>query len=186
MPQILPECSPPLVELVFRGFMISFRTIAAAVVIAVSMPAGAEPWRQHLVLRMSPPVRIALPDFAAAGPSEIALTQSLSRIIASDLEQSGAFALVDQVAFLTKSVNVEVPPEFTDWRRTSTQVLLAGRITRQPDDRIKVEFRLWDVSGGTHLMGRRYIGSPGDLGGIGHMISGDIYERITNEKRTFE
>lgn len=85
-----------------------------------------------------------------------------------------------------QALSEAMPPEFADWRRTSTDVLLSGRITRQPDDRIKIEFRLWNVSGGTHLVGRRYIGSPGDLSGIGHMISGEIYERVTNEKRTFE
>ncbi|UFW47001.1 MULTISPECIES: hypothetical protein [Bradyrhizobium] len=184
--QFLPKCSPPVVEIVFWGIMISFRIIAAAVAIAVSVPAGADPWVQRPVLRIGQPMRIALPDFAAAGPSETELGSSLSRAIASDLKQSGAFELVDQVAFLDKNVNVDAPPEFSDWRRTRTQGLVVGRITRQPDDRIKVEFRLWDVSSGAQLAGQQFIGSPGDLSGIGHMISGEIYQSIMNEKHTFE
>jgi hypothetical protein len=35
-------------------------------------------------------------------------------------------------------------------------------------------------------MSRQYIGSPGDISGIGHIISSDIYQSITNEKHTFE
>lgn len=179
-----PECSL-LPALSREDIVMRVRIIAAAIAVAVSAPASADPFVQRPVMRYAQPVRIALPDFAAAGPAEIELAKSLSRIIASDLTQGGPFELVDQVAFSEKNVNVEVPPEFADWRRTSTQAVIAGRITRQPDDRIKVEFRLWDVSSGAHLVGRRYIGDPGDISGIGHMISGEIYERVTFEKRTF-
>ncbi|MGX1324226.1 Tol biopolymer transport system component [Bradyrhizobium sp. USDA 377] len=169
-----------------EGIVMRFRIIAAVIAIAISGPAGADPFLQRPVIRFGQPVRIALPDFVAAGPSETELANSLSRTIASDLKQSSVFELVDQVAFLKRNVNIDVPPEFSDWRRTSTQALIAGRITRQPDDRVKVEFRLWDVSSGAQLAGRQYIGNPDDLSGIAHMISGDIYERITYEKRTFE
>jgi TolB-like protein len=185
VPQILPECSTLLVVVVVWGIVMRFRIIAAAV-FAFSVPAGADPFLQRPVIRIGQPVRIALPDFIAAGPSEIEIANSLSRTIASDLKQSGAFELVDQVAFPKKNVNVDVPPEFSDWRRTSTQELVTGRISRESDDRIKVEFRLWDVSSGAQLAGQQYLGSPADLSGIGHMISGDIYERVTNEKRAFE
>lgn len=163
-----------------------FRIVAAVIVIAISVPAGADPFLQRPVIRYVQPVRIALPDFVAASPSEIEPAKSVSQTIASDLRQGGPFELVDQVAFSKKNVNIDVPPEFSDWRRTSAQQLVAGRITRQTDGRIKVEFRLWDVSSGAQLAGQRYIGSSDDLSGIGHMISADIYERITNEKRTFE
>ncbi|WP_441237284.1 hypothetical protein [Bradyrhizobium sp. 930_D9_N1_4] len=166
--------------------MISFRIIAASFVITVSAPASADPLLQRPVLRIIQPMRIALPDFVTADPSETELARSLSRVIASDLKPTGAFELVDQVAFPRKNLSVDLPPEFSDWRRASTHALVAGRITRQPDDRIKVEFRLWDVSSGAYLAGQQYIGDPGDISGIGHMISGDIYERITDEKRTFE
>jgi TolB protein len=166
--------------------VIRFLIIAAAVVIAVNVRAGADPLPQRPVIRTSQPVRIALPDFVAASLSETELANSISRAIASDLKQSGAFELVDQVAFLKRDVNIDVPPEFSDWRRTSTQELVAGRITRQPDGRVKVEFRLWDVPSGVQLAGQQYIGNPDDLNRIGHMISGDIYERITHEKHTFE
>src|SRR5690349_15519372 len=115
--------------IVLRSIVMPFRMIAAAVVIAVSAPAGADPMaqRQRPVLRILQPLRIALPDFAAAGPSESALARSLSQLIASDLKQTSAFELVDQVTFLNKTVNVDLPPEFADWRRTSTQGLVTGR-----------------------------------------------------------
>jgi TolB protein len=169
-----------------RCIVIRLLIIAAAVVIAMNVPAGADPFLMRPVIRTGQPVRIALPDFVAAGLAETEPANSISRVVASDLRQSGAFELVDQVAFLKKNVNIEEPPEFSDWRRTSTQELVVGRLTRQPDGRVKVEFRLWDVPTGAQLAGKRYIGGPDDLKGIAHMISGDIYQRITLEEHTFE
>ncbi|MBW7963496.1 hypothetical protein [Bradyrhizobium sp. BR 10261] len=162
------------------------RTIAAAIAIAISVPAAADPFLQRPVIRTSQPLRIALPDFIVGGPSETELSDTIVRTIASDLRQTSVVELVDQVAFLNKNVNVDLLPVFADWRRTSTQGLVVGRIGRQPDGRIKVEFRFWDVSSGKQLTGWRYIGSPGDVSGVGHLISGEIYQSITNEKHTFE
>jgi TolB protein len=169
-----------------RYTLIRLLIIAAALAIAVDRPAGADPLKQQPVIRTSQPVRIALPDFVAAGLAETELANSISRVVASDLKQSGAFELVNQVALLNKNVNIEEPPNFSDWRRTSTEELVVGHISRQPDDRVKVRFRLWDVASGVQLAGQQYIGNPDDLNRIGHVISGDIYERITHKTRTFE
>jgi TolB protein len=160
--------------------------IAATLAIAGNMPAGADPLIQQPVIRINEPVRIALPDFVAASLSEIELANSISRVIASDLKQSGAFELVDQVASLNKNVKIDAPPNFSEWRRTSTEELFVGYITRQPDARIKVQFRLWDIPNGAQLAAHQYIGNSDDLNRIGHMISGEIYERITHKERTFE
>ena len=77
-------------------------------------------------------------------------------------------------------------PHFADWRAINAQGVVIGRVTQQPDARIRVEFRLWDAFGGKQLAGQRYTGAPDELHRIGHMIAGDIYERITGKKRTFE
>lgn len=165
--------------------MIRLKTIIISVAVALGAPACADPGLQRPVLRFNQPVRIALPDFVAADPSETELARHVSQTIASDLMQVGVFELVDPVALLHKTVNVDAPPEFTDWRRTSTRQLVVGRIDRQPNDRVKVEFRLWDISSGTQLTGKQYIGSPGDVVGIGHLISGDIYQSTTHDEHTF-
>jgi len=135
---------------------------------------------------MSEPVRIALPDFVTADPSEAELAHSLSLTIASDLKQSRIFELVDPEAFPRKHVDIEAPPELIDWRRSRTEELVAGRITRQSDGRVKVEFRLWEISSDGQLAGQQYIGNAGDISGIGHMISGEIYQSATRERRAFE
>src|ERR1700710_3140667 len=98
--------------------------IAAALAIAVNMPAVAGPPVTQPVIRTYEPPRIALPDFVAAGPAETELANSISRVVASDLNQSDAFKLIDQAAFLNMNVNIDELPNFSDWRRTGTDGLV--------------------------------------------------------------
>jgi TolB protein len=160
--------------------------IAASVVIAANIPASADPLRQHPVLRTYQPVRIALPDFVAASLSEAEPAREISRIIDSDLTQSGAFKPINQAVFGGKNAGIDEVPQFADWRTINADDLVVGRITRQADGRIKVEFRLWETSSGIQLTGQQYTGAPDDLDRIGHRISGDICERITGEKCSFD
>jgi TolB protein len=164
--------------------VIRFLIIAVGIVIWANIPARAG--YQHPVLRTYAPMRIALPDFAATDPSEVGLARSISQIIASDLKRDGAFVPVDPASFAEKKADIDQAPYFEDWRVIKAQGLVVGRVTRQPDARIRVEFRLWDAFIGHQLAGQIYIGSPDDLDHIGHMISQDIYERITGEKRSFD
>jgi TolB protein len=156
--------------------------IIAAAVIATNVVASAE----TPFLRIAQPVRLALPDFIATDPSETEMANSISQVVASDLQQSRAVDLVDPVAFFKKTVNIDTPPKFSDWRRTTTQELVVGRFARQSDRRIKVEFRLWDIPRGVQVAGKKYIGDLHDVQRIAHAISGEIYESITHQKTPFE
>ena len=155
----------------------------AGIVIAANVPARAERLLQQPVLRTYQPVRIALPDFVAASLSEAEPAHEISQIIVSDLTHSVAFAPINPLVFVEKNASIDEVPQFADWRTINAEDLVVGRVTRQPDGRIKVEFRLWDVSSRQSLIGWQYIAAPEDLSQIGHMISDQIYERITGYKR---
>jgi TolB protein len=58
-------------------------------------------------------------------------------------------------------------------------VLATGCISRQSDGRLKTEFRLWDVFGGAQLRGRQYSTTPDNFRRIAHIISDEIYARLT-------
>jgi TolB protein len=165
------------------------RFLCSAAVIAVavfaSMPASAQ-YRQDLVLRYYQLPRLAVPDFIAGSSSEADSAHAISEIIAKDLNQTNVFAPIDTGTFIDKTLSIDRPPEFADWRAKGIQGLLVGRVTRQPDDRIKVEFRLWDITAGLQFTGQQYLADPADLSRIGHMISVEIYQRVTGKKRTFD
>jgi TolB protein len=132
------------------------------------------------------PIPIALPDFLAGSPPDGESARGISQIITANLKRSGLFAPIDQAAFIEKITNTDVQPRYADWRAINAQALVTGRITRQPDGRIKAEFRLWDIYGATQLAGQQYFSTPDNFRRIAHIISDQIYERLTGDKGYFD
>ncbi len=132
------------------------------------------------------PLPIALPDFIAGTPGDGENARNVSQIINANLRRSGLFAPIDPAAFIEKIVNVDGAPRFPDWRAINAQALVTGRITRQPDGRLKAEFRLWDVFGAVQLAGQQYFATADNVRRIAHIISDAIYERLTGEKGYFD
>jgi len=132
------------------------------------------------------PMPIALPDFLAGSPSDGESARGISQIITANLKRSGLFAPIDQAAFIEKITNTDVQPRYPDWRAINAQALVTGRVTRQADGRLKAEFRLWDVFGATQLAGQQYFSIPDNFRRIAHIISDQIYERLTGEKGYFD
>jgi TolB protein len=154
--------------------------------------AVAAPRMAYAVLRLDvtqgnvQPLPIALPDFVGASATDSETARNVTQIIASNLKRSGLFAPIDQAAYIEKISNVDAVPRFPDWRAINAQALVTGRITRQPDGRLKAEFRLWDVFAGTQLTGQQYFTTPDNWRRIAHIISDAIYERLTGEKGYFD
>jgi TolB protein len=132
------------------------------------------------------PVPIALPDFAGGTAADAEMARNVTGIITANLRRSGLFAPIDPAAFLDKQVNVDAVPQFANWRAINAQALVSGRLTRQPDGRLKAEFRLWDVFAGQQLTGQQYFTSFDNWRRIAHIISDAIYERLTGEKGYFD
>jgi TolB protein len=132
------------------------------------------------------PMPIAIADFLGGSVGDNEVAQGASQIITTNLRRSGLFAPIDPAAFLEKIASVDAVPHFPDWRTINAQALVTGRITRQPDGRLKAEFRLWDVLAGQQLAGQQYFTTPDNWRRIAHIISDAIYERLTGEKGYFD
>jgi TolB protein len=132
------------------------------------------------------PMPIAIADFLGGAAGDNESGQGVSQIITANLRRSGLFAPIDPAAFLEKIVGVDAVPRFPDWRTINAQALVTGRVTRQPDGRLKAEFRLWDVVAGTQLDGKQYFTTPENWRRIAHIISDAIYEKLTGEKGYFD
>ncbi len=132
------------------------------------------------------PLPIALPDFLAGGPSDGQSARAISQIITANLKRSGLFAPIDPAAFIERITDTDVQPKYADWRAINAQALVTGRVTGQPDGRLRAEFRLWDVFGATQLDGQQYVSTPDNFRRIAHIISDRIYERLTGEKGYFD
>src|SRR6202521_5555268 len=132
------------------------------------------------------PLPIAIPNFVAGTPSDAEVGVGVSQVITNNLKRSGLFAPIDPAAFIEKITTIDTPPQFANWKTINAQALVTGRMTRQGDGRLKAEFRLWDVASGQQLTGQQYFTSPEYWRRIAHIISDQIYERLTGEKGYFD
>ncbi|QPF92854.1 Tol-Pal system protein TolB [Bradyrhizobium commune] len=132
------------------------------------------------------PLPIAITNFVAGSPSDGEVGAGVTQVITNNLKRSGLFNPIDQAAFIERISNIDVAPQFQNWKTLNAQALVTGRMTRQPDGRLKAEFRLWDVASGQQLTGQQYFTSPEYWRRIAHIISDQIYERLTGDKGYFD
>jgi TolB protein len=132
------------------------------------------------------PLPIAIPNFVPGSPADVQVGADVTGVITNNLKRSGLFAPIDQAAFIERITNIDVAPQFANWKTINAQALVTGRMTRQGDGRLKAEFRLWDVASGQQLTGAQYFTAPEYWRRIAHIISDQIYERLTGEKGYFD
>jgi TolB protein len=166
-----------------------------AVVLAALM-ALAAPARAALQVDVNQgnaqPLPIAIPDFIsvsaapAAGPANATAIPNIAQVVRADLERSGLFKPLDPKSFIEHVNNINVAPNFQNWRVINAQGLVTGQVSLQPDGRLRVDFRLWDVYGESQMLGLQFTTQPATWRRVAHMISDAIYQRITGEKGYFD
>jgi len=132
------------------------------------------------------PLPIAIPNFSAGTPGDSEVGVGVTQVITNNLKRSGLFAPIDQAAYIDKAVNFDAPPNFQNWKTINAQAVVVGRMTRMQDGRLRAEFRLWDVNTAQQLAGQQYNTTPESWRRIGHIISDQVYERLTGEKGYFD
>jgi TolB protein len=128
------------------------------------------------------PLPIAITDLQSGD----ALGAQVSQVITADLQRSGLFKPIDKAAFIQKITNPDAAPRFEDWKQISAQALLTGRVTKEGDGRLRAEFRLWDVYGGSQLIGQQFFTRPENWRRVAHIIADAVYEKLTGEKGYFD
>ena len=182
---IKPLTSSPL-DLSRRRLLTVGAAASAGALVGLSPKYASAQLKLDVTQGTVQPVPIAIPDFLAGTQNEGDTPRNISGVITNNLRRSGLFIPIDQQAFIEKINNFDNNPRFPDWRQINAQGLVTGRVTRQQDGRLKVEFRLWDVFGGTQLHGQQFFTTPDYWRRIAHIISDAIYERLTGEKGYFD
>jgi TolB protein len=131
------------------------------------------------------PLPIAVPSFVGAG-QDAQLGVDIANIVATDLKRSGLFAPIAQASLVQKTLGPSETPRFGDWKVINAQALVAGAIARQPDGRLRADFRLWDVFSSQQMIGQQFFTSPDNWRRVAHIIADAIYERLTGEKGYFD
>jgi TolB protein len=110
----------------------------------------------------------------------------ISGVIANDLESSGLFAPIDKRAFIQTPQALQAVPRFGDWRVINAEALVTGNVQPQPDGRIRVEFRLWDVVAEQQMAGLALTAPQSNWRRIAHRVADAIYSRLTGEDGYFD
>ncbi len=109
----------------------------------------------------------------------------ISIVVENNLRASGLFNPLNKDAFLQKPDIAHLKPRFEDWALIKAQALITGKVILK-DEKIRVEFRLWDVLAGKEMMALAFTTVPTNWRRVGHIITDKVYERLTGEKGYFD
>lgn len=128
------------------------------------------------------PLPIAIMDFQGDK-----VAQDISTVISNNLRNSGLFKLTDSAAFIQKTLAVGGQPKFEDWRVLNVQALANGAVSKLPDGRLRVDYRLWDIFASEEVFGGKRLEIEAKFWRrVAHIISDKIYEGLTGEKGYFD
>ena len=111
--------------------------------------------------------------------------EEISSVVENNLKKSGLFNPLNKDSFLQKPDIAHFKPRFEDWALIKAQALITGKVTFS-DEKLRVEFRLWDVLAAKEIMALAFTTVPNNWRRVGHIITDKIYERLTGEKGYFD
>ncbi len=113
------------------------------------------------------------------------LGSEISIIVENNLRRTGLFNPLEKDAFLQKPEIAHLKPRFEDWSLIKSQALITGKV-EIVDEKLRVEFRLWDVLAAKEMLALAFTTVPTNWRRIGHIITDKVYERLTGEKGYFD
>jgi TolB protein len=164
------------------------KLFALIFVISAMMPFAA---KAQLNLNVNAPTMeempIAISTFYAEPGAQSDLATKMPGVIRANLESSGLFKAINEKAFIQPPQSIAAEgPRFGEWRAINAEALVTGTLKATGDGRTRVEFRLWDVFGQQQLSGMAYTTTQENWRRIAHIISDEIYKRITGETGYFD
>ena len=109
----------------------------------------------------------------------------IALVVEKNLKASGLFNPLNKDAFLQKPDIANLKPRFEDWNLIKAQALITGKVNII-EEKLRVEFRLWDVLAGKEMMALAFTTVPNNWRRVGHIITDKVYERLTGEKGYFD
>ena len=113
------------------------------------------------------------------------LGAEISKIIEKNFKNTGLFNPLKKEAFVQKPDIAHLKPRFEDWRLIKAQALVTGKLLVK-DEKLKVEFRLWDLTAAQEMTALAFTTTPSNWRRVAHIISDKIYERLTGEEGYFD
>jgi TolB protein len=167
-----------------------FLTTSMATAGLATVPLWPRPARAALEIDIKQgyvePLPIAITSFYGESAAMRERGAAIADVIKANLERSGLFKPIDEGAFIQDAASLQAGPRFADWRLIDAQALVGGTAETKDDGRLRVAFRLWDVFNERQMTGVAYATQPDNWRRIAHLISDEIYKRLTGEDGYFD
>ena len=137
------------------------------------------------------PMPIAIPDMIGSNSNLFKKLvgnnygDKIHEVITADLDRSGLFKIIAPQSYIETLTSIDQKPQFIDWQAIKAQALVQSQISELPGDKLKVDFRLWDVASSQQLLGKSFTSTKDNWRRIAHVVADAIYERITGDKGYF-
>ena len=106
-------------------------------------------------------------------------------VLAADLDRSGLFKVLPTNSYIETLTSIDQQPKFVNWQAIKSQALVQSQIVELPSEKIRVDFRLWDVASEQQLIGKSFTTTKSNWRRIAHVVADAIYERLTGDKGYF-
>lgn len=163
-------------------FLISFLCVTT-----LSFAALAQEKEVTITQGTFKPRPIAISDFHTDQDDLQKFASEIPGIVRDNLERSGLFRPINEKAFVqTPNSIFKEGVRFPEWRATGTETMVSGNVLKDDAGRTRVEFRLWDVLAERQLIGMAYTTTEENWRRIAHIMSDEIYKRLTGEDGYFD
>ncbi len=122
-----------------------------------------------------------IPVAVAAFADEGIAPADVSDIIRADLERSGVFKVIDAGQTISDSASVDLAA----FKAKGADALVVGSITRQPDGRLAIRYKLHDTVKGAQISQLGGEVQPNYTRLQAHRIADDVYEKLTGVRGVF-
>lgn len=161
------------------------------IVLVLGVMVFAQPAKAELELNITKgsvqALPVAITSFHSLNDDTVVYGQRVALVVSENLERTGLFAPLSHRAFIQNSASIHADgPRFAEWRAINAEALVTGNVMRAKDGRIRIEFRLWDIFGERQLIGMAYTTEEDNWRRIAHIISDQIYKRLTGEDGYFD
>ena len=132
------------------------------------------------------PYPIAIPQFSGDSAKALRYGREISKVVSGNLLSTQLFRLIDEKAHIERLTDINIAPNFSNWRTLNAKILLQAEVASVSGGRIELQVRLWDVARGQSLVGSTLSIEERHWRRLGHLLADLVYERLTGDSGYFD
>ena len=121
---------------------------------------------------------VAIPQFSISGPPAAEPAGQIRQRLRERLSQLKPYTLSD-ASDVTSDINTNLAPDFSGWKSHRVKFLLSAGIDFLNDGRLRLNARLWDITGRRQIDGQTFILQPADWQRAANELADDVISDLT-------